>query len=237
MIKFLCILLFIIFSKFEASHTFLPITDLIQGYNEHISTNKLSISICKIYDYNKKICAEYDPPSLNAHIQLSSFPSRIYRTFHFLICDDANKEVGVMHLREDANKIEGAHFYISGIYIHEKSQGKGYGTQALKELINLFEAINPYCQDFSLKINSKNPKAGFVYARAGFWLADYYRDYKPTEDFEKFAELILDQTQVTGPKIMVHNRGDDLLDLSSKKSKEQIIKSLETSALLNLRKI
>lgn len=237
MINLLCMILLIIFSKFEASHTFLPVADLIQGYSEYTSTNKLSISISKIYDYNKKICTEYNPPSLNAYIQLSPFPSRIYRTFHFLICDDANKEVGVMHLREDTNKIEGAHFYISGIYIHEKSQGKGYGTQALKELINLFEAINPYCQDFSLKINSKNPKAGFVYARAGFWLADYYRDYKPTEDFEKFAELILDQTQVTGPKIMVHNRGDDLLDLSSKNSKEQIIKSLETSALLNLHKI
>ena len=249
--RLLCVVTVLFFSLIfkVQSHTFLLTSDFVERYEEYIKGKNLSIRLATIgFSYDKSDTYEVldytnlQNPFLMA-IEDKSLPvtySKIhkYRSFKFnVVSIDGKEVVGRILLQESTEKTYGSFFYLTRLDVVRKHQGKGIATKALKELITLFETINPYCQRFSLVIVSQNPKAGLVYARAGFWLYDSSKG-KRVKDIDIFTDFILDQTKVSGYKIMIHDRGDALITIptSQKEDKKAISSSLFYALSVNDKK-
>lgn len=59
-------------------------------------------------------------------------------------------------------------YWIFHFFIDQRYQGRGYGTAALEQLVELIRHEHPLCQMLQLVVHPENHQAQRLYAKAGF---------------------------------------------------------------------
>ncbi|MBS2967880.1 GNAT family N-acetyltransferase [Metabacillus sp. KIGAM252] len=78
----------------------------------------------------------------------------------------AAKMVGfIMHARDEATANM---YWINGFLIDSEHQGKGYGRDALAEMIRWIKEHNPNCREIRLTVRMDNEGARKLYGKMGF---------------------------------------------------------------------
>lgn len=59
-------------------------------------------------------------------------------------------------------------YWIGGFQIDKKYQGKGYGQETLRKIVDFIKMTHPACKSISLTVEKENTQAIYLYEKVGF---------------------------------------------------------------------
>ncbi|MCP8968958.1 GNAT family N-acetyltransferase [Ectobacillus ponti] len=79
---------------------------------------------------------------------------------------ESNQIIGAFYLTYTPNSEE--NYWIGGFQVDKRLQGKGYGKQSFKKIIEFIQEKHPACKVISLTVEKENEQAIGLYEKMGF---------------------------------------------------------------------